>query len=76
MLFYSLGQVVKLCLALAVLFTYGLQYFVPLDIMWTSLKEKCSHKYQGICQTALRVVMVLVTGKTLALTFPIYFKPN
>ncbi|XP_017881279.1 proton-coupled amino acid transporter-like protein pathetic [Ceratina calcarata] len=56
-----LGQVVKMLIALAVLFTYGLQYYVPLEIMWKSLKEKCSHKYQGVCHTMMRVVMVLFT---------------
>ncbi|XP_076628250.1 proton-coupled amino acid transporter-like protein pathetic [Colletes latitarsis] len=56
-----LGQAVKILIAIAVLFTYGLQYFVPLDIIWHSLKEKCSHKYQGICQIMVRVVMVLFT---------------
>ncbi|XP_034187798.2 proton-coupled amino acid transporter-like protein pathetic [Osmia lignaria lignaria] len=56
-----LGQVVKLLIALAVLFTYGLQYYVPLEIMWKGLKDKCSHKYQGVCETLLRIVMALLT---------------
>ncbi|XP_043254423.1 proton-coupled amino acid transporter-like protein pathetic [Colletes gigas] len=56
-----LGQAVKILIAIAVLFTYGLQYFVPLDIIWHSLKEQCSHKYQGICQIIVRVAMVLFT---------------
>ncbi|XP_015438312.1 PREDICTED: proton-coupled amino acid transporter 4-like [Dufourea novaeangliae] len=56
-----LGQIVKILIALAVLFTYGLQYFVPLEIMWESMKDKCSHKYQGICETLMRVFMVLFT---------------
>ncbi|OAD59693.1 Proton-coupled amino acid transporter 1 [Eufriesea mexicana] len=57
------GQIVKLLIALAVLFSYGLQYFVPMDIMWNSMKDMCSHKYQGISQTAMRIVMVLFTSK-------------
>ncbi|XP_031834494.1 proton-coupled amino acid transporter-like protein pathetic isoform X2 [Nomia melanderi] len=56
-----LGQVVKILIALAVLFTYGLQYFVPMEIMWTSIKDKCSHKYHGICETLMRIFMVLFT---------------
>ncbi|XP_076673489.1 proton-coupled amino acid transporter-like protein pathetic isoform X2 [Andrena cerasifolii] len=56
-----LGQVVKLLIALAVLFTYGLQYFVALEIMWSSIKDKFSHKFQGLCETLFRAFMVLLT---------------
>ncbi|XP_076752801.1 proton-coupled amino acid transporter-like protein pathetic [Xylocopa sonorina] len=63
------GQLVKMLIALAVLFTYGLQYFVPMDIMWTALKDKCSHKFQGLCQTLMRMVMVCLTV-TVALLVP------
>ncbi|KOC59052.1 Proton-coupled amino acid transporter 4, partial [Habropoda laboriosa] len=57
----ELGQAVKMLIALAVLFTYGLQCFVPLDIIWNSMKDKCSHKYQGLCQIMLRICTVLFT---------------
>ncbi|XP_078045238.1 proton-coupled amino acid transporter-like protein pathetic [Augochlora pura] len=56
-----LGQAVKILIAIAVLFTYGLQYFVPMQIMWASIQEKCSHRYQGLCETLLRIVMVVFT---------------
>lgn len=56
-----LGQTVKILIAVAVLFTYGLQYFVPMEIMWASIKDKCSHKYQVLCETLLRAFMVLFT---------------
>lgn len=56
-----LGQAVKLLIALAVLFTYGLQLFVPMDIMWRAVKEKCSHKYQGLCHTIMRICISIFT---------------
>lgn len=56
-----LGQAVKLLIALAVLFTYGLQLFVPMDIMWRAVKEKCSHKYQGLCHTVMRICISIFT---------------
>lgn len=58
-----MAQVVKILIAAAVLFTYGLQYFVPLEIMWDSIKHMFSHRYAAIGETIMRVVMVLVTGK-------------
>lgn len=56
-----LGQAVQLLIALAVLFTYGLQLFVPLEIMWNAIKTKFSHKYEALGETTLRVLIVLVT---------------
>lgn len=56
-----LAQVVKLLIAAAVLFTYGLQYFVPLEIMWNGMKHRFSHKYEVIGETVMRIVMVMLT---------------
>ena len=63
-LFCSPGQLVKLFIALAVLFTYGLQLFVPLDIILRVVKERCSYKYQNIAETLVRVGMALFTSKS------------
>lgn len=60
---YSLGQTVTLLIAAAVLFTYGLQYFVPLEIIWNAIKHLFSHKYAIIAETAMRIIMVMLTGK-------------
>ncbi|EZA61065.1 hypothetical protein DMN91_004723 [Ooceraea biroi] len=57
----DLAQVVKILIAAAVLFTYGLQYFVALEIICNSAKHIFSHKYAAVGETAVRVVMVLVT---------------
>ncbi|XP_020287062.1 proton-coupled amino acid transporter-like protein pathetic [Pseudomyrmex gracilis] len=56
-----LGQTVKLLIAVAVLFTYGLQYFVPLEIMWNGMKHWFSHKYATIGETTMRINMVMFT---------------
>lgn len=52
----------KILIAVAVLFTYGLQFFVPLEIMWNSIKPMFSHKYEIIGETIMRIFMVMVTG--------------
>ncbi|XP_015177852.1 PREDICTED: proton-coupled amino acid transporter 1 [Polistes dominula] len=56
-----MGQVVKLLIGLAVLFTYGLQLFVPLDIIWNAIKTKFSHKYEAIGEITLRTFVALLT---------------
>lgn len=53
----------KLLIAAAVLFTYGLQYFVPLEILWNAIKPMFSHKYAAISETMMRIGMVMITGK-------------
>ncbi|XP_011705830.1 PREDICTED: proton-coupled amino acid transporter 2-like [Wasmannia auropunctata] len=57
-----LAQVVKVLIAAAVLFTYGLQLFVPLDIIWNSMKHLFSHKYAAIGETVMRICIVMLTG--------------
>ncbi|XP_034950447.1 proton-coupled amino acid transporter-like protein pathetic [Chelonus insularis] len=56
-----LGQSVKVIIALAILFTYGLQYFVPLDIMSTLVRARLSHRFSGVGETVFRVFMALLT---------------
>lgn len=57
----------KILIAAAVLFTYGLQLFVPLEIIWTSMKHLFSHKYAAIGETFMRICIVMITGKRIAL---------
>lgn len=56
-----LAQVVKLLIAAAVLFTYGLQYFVPLEIICNSIKPLSNHNYAVMTETLVRLGMVMLT---------------
>lgn len=49
-------------IALAVILTYGLQFFVPLEIIWNSIKHKFSHRWEVFGETVMRILMVLLTG--------------
>jgi len=64
-----LGQAVKILIAAAVLFTYGLQLFVPLEIIWNSIRNFFSHKYAAIGETLMRICIVMITV-SLALAVP------
>ncbi|EGI61589.1 Proton-coupled amino acid transporter 4 [Acromyrmex echinatior] len=55
------AQVVKALIALAVLFTYGLQLFVPLEIMWNSIKHLFNHKFLALGETVMRICIVMLT---------------
>ncbi|XP_046486293.1 proton-coupled amino acid transporter-like protein CG1139 isoform X2 [Neodiprion pinetum] len=56
-----LSQAVKLLIALAILFTYGLQYYIGIDVIWGALRVRVSKKFQGIAETLLRIFLVIVT---------------
>ncbi|XP_058802943.1 proton-coupled amino acid transporter-like protein pathetic [Phymastichus coffea] len=57
----AFGQTVKILISLAIAFTYGLQFFVPLEIISNAVKQKLSHKYQCLGETGVRVCMVMLT---------------
>lgn len=57
----SAAQVVKLLLAVAILFTYPLQLYVPIDLLWTTLQPRIRTAWHGPLNIALRIVMVCGT---------------
>lgn len=62
--FYRLAQCVRLCMAIAIFLSYGLQFYVPMNIIWPKIEQKFSSeraKIQG--EYAIRVLLVLFTCK-------------
>lgn len=57
-----LAQTAKVLMALAILFTFGLQFFVPVEILWGKIKHKFAEKNQNVAQTLLRVAIILLAG--------------
>ncbi|XP_014208816.1 proton-coupled amino acid transporter-like protein pathetic [Copidosoma floridanum] len=56
-----LGQAVNILITLAIILTYGLQFFVPLEIIWNTIKHKFSHRWEFLGATVMRILMVLLT---------------
>lgn len=46
-------------IGVGILFTFGLQFFVPMDILWRALKPRIPKKKQNIYQNLLRAGCVL-----------------
>lgn len=63
-----LAQVVKILIALAVFCTYGLQWFVCLEIIWDALKEHFQKKAL-LAEYIVRVILV-VTSVVVAVAVP------
>ncbi|OWR51959.1 amino acid transporter [Danaus plexippus plexippus] len=56
-----LALAAKILVAVAVFFTYFLQMYAPMDILWLRMKERISQKYHNLGQIILRTVSVTIT---------------
>ncbi|XP_065218091.1 proton-coupled amino acid transporter-like protein pathetic [Planococcus citri] len=56
-----LSIAVKLMVALSILFTYGLQFCVPSEIVWNRLKPSVSAKYETSAYYVMRGSMIIGT---------------
>ncbi|XP_059059991.1 proton-coupled amino acid transporter-like protein pathetic [Achroia grisella] len=64
-----LAQSAKILMALAILFTYSLQFYVPMEMIWRQIHERVSVRYENITQITIRTVAV-VGSVALAAAFP------
>jgi len=56
-----LAQMIIIMMALAIFFSYGLQFYVPLELMLPTMKEKVPENYHVPAEFVLRYTIVLVT---------------
>ncbi|XP_032512373.2 proton-coupled amino acid transporter-like protein pathetic [Danaus plexippus] len=64
-----LAQSAKILMALAILFTYSLQFYVPMEMIWRELHSKISIKYHNFMQITIRTTAV-VGSVAIAAAFP------
>ncbi|KAG8232779.1 hypothetical protein J437_LFUL013259 [Ladona fulva] len=60
-----LAQSVKVMIAVAIFLTYGLQFYVPMEIIWKGLKPHCSQRpalYEYLIRTVLVVLTVCIAA--------------
>ncbi|XP_076264051.1 proton-coupled amino acid transporter-like protein acs isoform X2 [Rhynchophorus ferrugineus] len=56
-----LAQSVKIMIAVAIFFTYALQFYVPMEIIWKALKNNFSADKQNFANYTIRIVLVILT---------------
>ncbi|XP_054269461.1 proton-coupled amino acid transporter-like protein pathetic [Macrosteles quadrilineatus] len=56
-----LGESVKILVALSILFTYGLQFTVPSEIVWKKISHKIKEENHNKCYYIMRACMILGT---------------
>ena len=53
-------------MALAILLTYALQFYVPVEVIWPKIQARVSNaKYHTKAEYAFRIGLVLISGKIL-----------
>ncbi|KDR19825.1 proton-coupled amino acid transporter-like protein CG1139 [Zootermopsis nevadensis] len=55
------AQVVKVLYAVAILFSYGLQFYIPTSIAWPDIEQRIPKGYENIAQTAFRIGTIICT---------------
>lgn len=62
-----LAKIAQLLIAVAILFTFGLQFYVPMDILWKKIHDKIPKDKHNFSQIAIRTgIMILMGGIALA----------
>ncbi|XP_053961907.1 proton-coupled amino acid transporter-like protein pathetic [Anastrepha ludens] len=56
----ALADTAKLLMAVAILFTFGLQFFIPNEILWRHIKHKFNERHHNIIQILLRTGIILI----------------
>uniref|UniRef100_A0A6M2DZE5 Putative amino acid transporter n=1 Tax=Xenopsylla cheopis TaxID=163159 RepID=A0A6M2DZE5_XENCH len=63
----ELAQTVKILIGLSILFTFGLQFYVPTSLLWGKIGDKVPKHRQNLVQIAMRIVIIfLMLGLALA----------
>lgn len=57
--FHRLAQSVKLMIALAILLTYSLQFYVPMEIIWKNVRHKFSEDNKNAAEWTIRYMLVV-----------------
>ena len=60
----SLAQAVRLVISAAILFTYALQMYVPIEILWPKIQKRWGpFKYNTAIEILFRSCLVIITCK-------------
>ncbi|KAJ2950822.1 hypothetical protein O0L34_g9093 [Tuta absoluta] len=53
------AQIAKILMALAILFTYSLQFYVPMEMIWRQIHDKIQVRFHNFAQISIRTTAVV-----------------
>ncbi|KAI5643630.1 transmembrane amino acid transporter protein domain-containing protein [Phthorimaea operculella] len=53
------AQIAKILMALAILFTYSLQFYVPMEMIWRQIHDKIQVRFHNFAQISIRTAAVV-----------------
>ncbi|XP_059619423.1 proton-coupled amino acid transporter-like protein CG1139 isoform X2 [Phlebotomus argentipes] len=56
----AIAQTAQVLIALAILFTFGLQFYVPMDILWRKIENRIPKEKHNISQILIRTGIILI----------------
>lgn len=57
-----MAQVAQILIAIAILFTFGLQFYIPTDILWRKIKHRIPEARHNITQILMRTGIIILMG--------------
>lgn len=51
----------KLMIAVAIFFTYALQFYVPMEIIWSNVKHRFGGSKRNMAEYIIRILLVIMT---------------
>lgn len=58
----SLAQIAQVLIGVAILFTFGLQFYVPMDILWRRIGPSIPKDKHNVSQILFRAGIILIMG--------------
>lgn len=66
-LFISLAQIAQILIAVAILFSFGLYFYIAMDILWRKISHKVKVRRHNITQILMRTIVIcLMAGIAVA----------
>lgn len=59
--YFRPAQTVKLSIAIAIFLTYALQFYVPMEIIWKSVRGNFSEDNKNLAEYGIRISLVVLT---------------
>lgn len=63
---FRVAQVAQILIAVAILFTFGLQFYVPMNILWRKIGPSIPKNKHNISQILFRAGVILIMGAVAA----------